>query len=155
MTALLLLFLIGILLLAADVFVTSIVLAVLGSIAMVAGCVQAFREFGAVGAVVSGLAASLLLGITIYIELVVLPKTRFGRGLVVHSTAGSKSQPPLANAEDVVGKTAEALTVLAPSGYVIVSGRRYEAFCRSGHIAKGDQLRVVGVDNFRLIVSKT
>jgi membrane-bound serine protease (ClpP class) len=53
----------------------------------------------------------------------------------------------------VVGRPAEALTTLAPSGYVAVDGRRYEAFCQSGHAAKGATLRVVGVDNFRLIVS--
>jgi membrane-bound ClpP family serine protease len=55
----------------------------------------------------------------------------------------------------VVGKPATADTTLAPSGYVLVDGRRYEAFCRSGHVAKGEVLRVIGADNFRLIVSKT
>jgi membrane-bound serine protease (ClpP class) len=53
-----------------------------------------------------------------------------------------------------VGKTAEAVTTLAPSGYVVVDGRRYEAFSQSGHAAKGAILRVVGLDNFRLIVTK-
>jgi membrane-bound ClpP family serine protease len=95
-----------------------------------------------------------LLGLTLYLELVVLPRTRFGRGLVVQSTTGSTSQPAFPPAEAVVGKTAEALTTLAPSGYILVDGRRYEAFCQSGHAAKGSPLRVVGSDNFRLIVSK-
>jgi membrane-bound ClpP family serine protease len=37
---------------------------------------------------------------------------------------------------------------------VLVEGRRYEAFSRSGHVTKGSALQVVGLDNFRLIVSQ-
>jgi membrane-bound ClpP family serine protease len=99
-------------------------------------------------------AALVLLGGAIYIELVVLPKTRFGRGLVVESTSGSRSQPPSPR-RDVVGKAATADTTLAPSGYVLVDGRRYEAFCRPATPPGATALRVVGLDNFRLIVTKT
>ena len=77
-----------------------------------------------------------------------------GKGLVVESTSGSSSQPPLAKDAAVVGKQAIADTTLAPSGYVLVDGQRYEAFCRTGHVARGAALRVVGMDNFRLIVAK-
>ena len=153
MSTIFLLFLVGVGLLAADVFVSSFLLAVCGAVAMLAGCVVAYQRFGAFDAGLAGLAAVALLGGTIYVELVLLPKTRFGRGLVVQSTSGAASQPPLASAE-VVGKAAQAVTTLAPSGYVTVEGRRYEAFCQSGHAAKGTALRVVGLDNFRLIVSK-
>jgi len=69
------------------------------------------------------------------------------------STSGTP-QPPPAQADAVVGRDASALTTLAPSGYVLVGGQRYEAFCRSGHAPAGAALRVVGVDNFRLIVSQ-
>ena len=65
------------------------------------------------------------------------------------------SQPPVADKDSVMGKVAEAVTPLVPSGYVLVDGRRYEAFSQSGHAAKGAQMRVTGLDNFRLIVTKT
>jgi membrane-bound serine protease (ClpP class) len=93
--------------------------------------------------------------LVLYLELVVLPKTALGRKMVVQATVDATSQPPVANPESVVDKPAEALTTLAPSGYVLVEGRRYEAFCRSGHAAKGALLRVVSVDNFRVIVTQT
>lgn len=153
MSLILLLFLVGIGLLAADVFVSSFLLAACGAVAMLAGSVVAYGRFGPFAAAVAAFAGLGLLGGTIYVELVVLPKTRFGRGLVVQSTSGAASQPPLASG-DIVGQTAEALTTLAPSGYVIVAGRRYEAFCQSGHAPKGAALRVIGLDNFRLIVTK-
>jgi membrane-bound serine protease (ClpP class) len=75
--------------------------------------------------------------------------------LVVQSTQKATSQPLPAEPDAVVGKIAHAATTMAPSGYVLVDGRRYEAFCESGLAEKGSSLRVVAVDNFRLIVSQT
>jgi membrane-bound serine protease (ClpP class) len=154
MTFILLLFIIGIMLLAADIFVSSFVMAAVGGVAMVAGCVIAYRDFGILAAGLAAVSAIVLLGAAIYIELVLLPRTRVGRGLVVESTSGSSSQPPVAPDMLVVGKQATADTTLAPSGYVLVEGHRYEAFCRTGHVARGTALKVIGMDNFRLIVSK-
>jgi membrane-bound ClpP family serine protease len=155
MNLVLTLFLTGIVLLAADLFVAGLALAILGAGAMLAATALAYRDFGMVAAVVAGGAATVLLGLTVYLELVWLPKTRFGRGLVVQSTVSATSQPPPAVAAEVVGRAAEAATTLAPSGVVVVEGRRYEAFCQSGHAVKGAALQVVGVDNFRLIVTKS
>jgi membrane-bound ClpP family serine protease len=153
MTPILLLFIAGIMLLAADVFVTSFVIGGIGGAAMIAGCVLVYRAFGALPAGLAGVGVAALLGAVIYIELFLLPRTRMGKGLVVESTSGSSSQPPVAP-EAVIGKPATAVTILAPSGYVLVEGRRFEAFCRSGHADRGDALSVIGVDNFRLIVTK-
>ncbi len=155
MSTIVILYLVGVALLAADIFASSFVLAVAGAAAMTVGCDVAYRHYGASAAGLAGLAALGLLGLTVYLEIVVLPRTRLGRGLVVHSTTGSVSQPPQPPISSVLGKAAEALTTLAPSGYVEVEGRRYEAFCQSGHAAKGTKLRVVGLDNFRLIVSQS
>jgi membrane-bound ClpP family serine protease len=154
MTLILLLFIVGIMLLAADIFVSSFIMAAVGGVAMLAGCFVAYRDFGILAAGLAGVVAVALLGGAIYAELVLLPKTRLGRGLVVESTSGTSSQPPVAPSAAVVGRPATADTTLAPSGYVLVDGRRYEAFCRTGHVARGEALRVVGMDNFRLIVAK-
>ena len=155
MNAVLLLFLAGIALLAGEIVTPGIVLGILGAVAMVAGCGVAFDRLGAAAGAMAVIAAGALLGLTFYLELVWLPKTRFGRKLVVQSASDAVSQPPVAERESVVGHTAEALTTLAPSGYVSIEGRRYEAFCQSGHASKGAMLRVVDLDNFRLIVTKS
>jgi membrane-bound ClpP family serine protease len=153
MAVIALLFLIGVALLALDIFASSFILAVSGAGVMLSAAGVAYRHFGPVAAAGAALAALALLGLTIYLELWVLPRTVFGRGLIVHSTTGSAPLPQ-ASLEAVLGKDAAALTTLAPSGYVLVDGQRYEAFCQSGHASKGAALRVVGLDNFRLIVSK-
>jgi membrane-bound ClpP family serine protease len=128
MSGILILFVVGVALLALDVFASSFLLALGGAGVMAVAAGVAYRDFGPAAAGAAALAALVLLALTIYLEIVVLPRTRFGRGLVVHSTTGT-AQAPLAVAADVVGREAAALTTLAPSGYVLVDGKRYEAFC--------------------------
>lgn len=154
MNAIILLFVVGAMLLAAEIFLPGGVAGVIGGIALAVGSLLSFREFGLGGGTLASFGALGLVGLMLYLELVVLPKTSFGKRLVVQSTVSATSQPPPA-APEVVGRTAVALTTLAPSGYVEVDGRRYEAFCRSGHVPKGTELRVVGVDNFRITVSQS
>lgn len=154
MNAIILLFIIGVLLLAAEIFLPGGIAGIVGGIALAIGSLLSFGTFGFTGGMIASTAALVLLALVLYLELVVLPKTAFGKRLVVQSTVSATSQPPPAAAEAVVGHEALALTTLAPSGYVEIGGKRYEAFCRSGHVAKGATLRVVGVDNFRIIVTQ-
>lgn len=154
MNLILLFFLLGVLLLAGEVFVPGAILGIIGAICMLVGCIVSFLTFGTVGGLLATAVAVALLALTLYVELVWLPRTRLGKQMIVQSTVAATSQAPLAEAEAVVGKDAEALTPLVPTGYVQVAGRRYEAFSRSGHLPKGAVARVVGLDNFRLIVTK-
>jgi membrane-bound ClpP family serine protease len=154
MTAMLILFFVGTTLLAAEVFLPGGVAGFLGGIALAGGAGIAFSEFGVSGGAWASIAALLLLGVMLYLELVWLPRTRMGRAMVVEATVSGQSQPVPGSAE-LVGQPAVALTALVPSGVVEIAGRRYEAFCRSGHAARGAPLTVQGFDNFRLIVSES
>lgn len=154
MTLIVLLFLVGTLLLAGEVFLPGGIVGTLGGVALIAGCWLAFTDHGAGIGSLATVAALTLVALALYLELVWLPRTRVGRDLVVGATIDSQSQPMPAVAREVVGKAAVALTSLLPSGYVSVEGRRYEAYCRSGHAIRGASLQVVGVDNFRLIVTE-
>ena len=154
MTAIVLLFITGALLLTAEVFLPGAIAGIIGGVLLLVGSTLAFVEFGVGGGVIATLAAFALVGLMLYVELVWLPRTKFGRTMVVEATIDSQSQPPLAGVE-VIGQAATALTTLAPSGFVAIAGRRYEAFCRTGHAARGAALTVVGIDNFRLIVSES
>jgi len=151
MNLIIILFSVGILLLGLEVFMPGAVLGILGGAAMVLGCVVAFNKLGLAGGFASAGIAVALLALTMFLEFYLLPRTRVGRQMFVHSTSGSEQKP--AAPEELIGRPAEALTILAPSGYVAVDGRRYEAFCQTGHAPKGAQLRVTGRDSFRLLVS--
>lgn len=155
MTAIILCFALGLLLLFFEVFVPGAVLGILGGVAMLAGCGLAFSTHGFEGGALAVVIAAVLLGTTFYFELRVLPRTRWGRKMFLEAEVGGASQPPPARADEVVGQTGETLTTLAPSGFVLVAGRRYEAASQSGLLPKGTPVKVVGVDSFRLTVVKT
>lgn len=154
MNLVVLLFLLGVVLLGFEVFTPGGILGIMGGLSMAAGCGVAFYRFGAPTGMVATVSALVVLGLTLWFELSVLPKTRLGRRLMLENAVDAKSQPAVAE-NAVVGKAAEAVTTLAPSGYVLLEGRRYEAWSQSGYLPKGSAVRVIGLDNFRLIVTKT
>ncbi len=154
MITVLVLFITGVLLVAAEIVVPGAVLGVLGGLCLLGGVVMAFLQLGSVGGVVATLIALLIAAVTLYLEFVLLPKTRLARIFSMTETVSGCSQPEVAERASVIGREAIAVTMLAPSGYVELAGRRYEAFCRSGQAGVGARLRVVELDNFRLIVTQ-
>jgi membrane-bound ClpP family serine protease len=155
MNLIILLFVLGLVFMFFEVFTPGPVFGILGGLTLMGGIAVAAMKYGGSGGLIAGVVALVAVCATLYAELVWLPKTRFAQKFAVRSTSGTTIRQQNVEAEAVVGKTAEALTTLAPSGYVSVDGHRYEAFCQSGHAVRGAQLRVTGLDNFRLIVKQT
>lgn len=153
MTLVFVLLAVGVFLLAVELVVPGAIIGIVGALAMFAGVIAAFGEWGARGGLLTLGAVLVALALVVYVELVWLPKSKLARWLSMSATLEGRSQPPVADAADVVGSDALAETVLSPSGYVRVKGRRYEAFCRDGYAEAGARLRVVSLDNFRLIVT--
>jgi len=155
MSLLIVYFALGIVLLALEIVTPGPLCGIAGCICMVLGVINAFGMFGALGGAVAVTLALTALAAVIYLEFVWLPRSRLAKMFTMDTTLHATSQPLPANLDEVIGREAVAETTLAPGGYVRIEDRRYEAYCRSGHVAAGARLRVVGLDNFRLIVSKT
>lgn len=147
------LFAVGIVLLAIELVVPGMILGIAGALAMLVGVAAAFSAFGAEGGLLAGALALVVLAGVIYFELVWLPKSKLAKIFSMGATVDGVSQPPVAEGAAVIGAEAVAETTLAPSGYVRIGERRYEAFCEDGFAAAGTRLRVRSLDNFRLIVS--
>jgi len=154
MTLILVLFALGVLLLAIEVIVPGAIIGVVGGVLLLIGVVVAFDTFGAGGGVAATGAALIAVCVTLYLEFVLLPKSRLARTFSMSATVDGRSQPALAD-RSVIGRRAVAVTTLAPSGVVELDGRRYEAFARTGHVRAGATLEIVDIDAFRLIVSQT
>ena len=155
MSLLIVFFALGIILLALEIVTPGPLCGIAGCICMVMGVIKAFGMFGSLGGAVAVLLALAALATVIYLEFVWLPRSRFVKKFTMATTLHATSQPRPAQLSEVVGREAVAETTLAPGGYVRIDDRRYEAFCRSGLAPVGARLKVVGLDNFRLIVSKT
>ena len=144
---------VGIVLFFFEVIVPGAVLGTLGALSMLGGVVLAFAQYGPAAGAVTTLISMAVLGIVLYMEFRILPKTKVGKRMFLHSAVSASTQPPIAE-PSIVGKTGEAATILAPSGFVVVDGRRFEAYSQSGYVEAGSIVRVDAVDNFRVIVSK-
>lgn len=153
MTLIITLFVLGIILIALEIVVPGAILGIAGGLLLLGGVVASFFEYGVSGGTWATLLALMLGGITIYLEFVYLPKSRLIKALSVSGTVTGSSRPEVADPAAVIGREAMAVTMLAPSGYVEVEGRRYEAASQSGLVQPGTRLRVVGVETFRLIVN--
>ncbi len=154
MTTILFLFLIGIVMVLLEVFLPGGVLGLLGAAAMIAGCVLSFRDYGVGGGIVSIVAGLVLFGAGLVLEFKILPKTKVGKSMFLSAAVSGTSTNPAVGA-DLIGRECEAATVLAPSGVVLIDGRRLEAFCRDGYAELGSRLIIRGSESFRLIVSKS
>ena len=154
MTLIILLFTIGILLIVAEVLVPGAILGSIGGLLMFIGCVFAFLNFGLGGGLIALAAALIVAALAFYIEFRVLPRTKIGKRAFLTEQVTGVSAAFGKDALELVGQPAEALTLLSPSGYVRIDGRRYEAFCQSGQAPVGAVLEVIGADNFRLIVTQ-
>lgn len=155
MTLIIILFAVGILLLVAEVLVPGGVLGMIGGVLMFLGCVLAFLDYGVGGGIVAVVSAMVVGLAAFYLELRVLPRTRLGRRAFLTAEMQGVSAAFGSEARQLIGKPAHAITMLSPSGYVLIEGRRYEAFCQSGQAPSGAVLEVIGADNFRLIVALT
>lgn len=151
MNAIVILFSVGLILIAAEVVVPGGILGVLGGLALLGGVIVSFHDYGLGGGLVAFLLALGLLGVVLWLEFVLLPKTALGRRMFLKSAVtgtSSKAAP-----EDLTGRTGKAVTALAPTGYVVIDGQQNEAFSRAGFVKAGATVKVIGADNFRLIVT--
>ncbi len=155
MSLIVLLFALGILFIAVEVIIPGAILGSIGGVLMFAGCVAAFVTYGNGGGLLAVLAAFTIGALAMFIEFRILPKTKMGKRAFLTSEITAVSAAFGDEARELVGKSAEALTMLSPSGYILVDGVRYEAFCQSGQAPAGSALQVTGADNFRLIVTLT
>jgi len=148
------LFVAGVILVAIEILVPGAILGIIGGLCLLGGVIAAFVQLGGTGgAVATGVALAIGV-VTLYLEFVILPKSRLAKKFSMTETVSSRSQPEVADRAAVVGREVVAVTTLAPTGYVELEGRRYEASCQSGLVAAGARLRVVEVDTFRLIVTQ-
>lgn len=153
MTLIILLFSIGIIMIVVEVIIPGGILGAIGGLLMIGGSVLAFLEFGSTGGLLALAAAFAITALALFLEFRVLPRTRIGKRAFLTKEITAVTRAVGDEARNLIGKPAEAITMLSPSGYVRVDGRRYEAFCQSGQVPAGAALEITGADAFRLIVS--
>ena len=154
MTLIFWLFSIGILCIALEVIVPGGIIGAIGGLLMFGGCLAAFMNYGTgIGLVAEAVALAFTI-LVLFLEFRILPKTKIGKRAFLTAEITGVSAALGKEAQELIGKSAVALTLLSPSGYIQVDGQRYEAFCQSGQAPVGAAIKIIGADNFRLIVTQ-
>lgn len=146
------LFVVGFLLLAAEVFLPGMIVGTVGLICLVASVVVVFNEYGTSAGflaafVVGGLAVS---GFVIWMNI--FPRTFVGRRIMLFTR-----QPPggsVAEHQALIGEIGEALTPLRPSGTARLGGKRVDVTAVGDFLEPGASLVVVAADGMRVAVRR-
>ncbi len=122
-------------------------------LACYAGAVWTAHDiFGTAAAIATGV-ISAAAGVSAFLVwLYVIPKTSIGKKLYLNTRQDGKAPAP--DFASLVGKTATALTPLAPTGKAEIDGTPFDARCETSFADAGDKLEVVGASAFELRVRK-
>ncbi len=143
----------GLVLIAAEFFLPTLVLGFLGAAVSFTGI---YLSAAAGGDVCLGFLAAFvaLLGLEFLAFRRILPRTGMGRSMT-NATANAGAAVPTAETfAPFVGKTAVATTVLAPSGTIEVEGRLLEAFSLDGFVERGVAVTITEAGAGRVTVRR-
>jgi len=158
------LFALGALLLVLELFIPSGgLLGVMAALAGVAGVIAFFQHSVTWG--LTSLAALIVLTpVAIGMMIKIWPYTPVGRAMILGSPGTEGAEHARADAERreqeraslaaLVGKQGAALTDCRPVGEVEIEGQRHEALAQGSVVARGDLVRVIGVDGMSLRVRR-
>ncbi len=146
-----LLFLGGVLLLLAEIFVIpGFGVAGIGGIAAILASI--YFTFGDQTLYVASLAV-LIVAAGLLLAVRLLPRTRTGRALVLESAIAGEA-PPEAKLRPLEGAIGKALTPLRPAGVAQFGERKVDVVAEGEFIEKGSTVRVVRVEGVRVVVRK-
>ena len=84
----------------------------------------------------------------------VLPNTSLGSRLALRRSrlAPGDATPQAEQLADLVGREAKTVTVLRPSGTLMIDGRRIDATAETGMIEKGQPVRIIRTTGTNVVV---
>ena len=146
------LFVVGFLLLAAEVFLPGMIVGTVGLLCLIGSVLVVFNEYGAS----TGLFAAVLVGgLTVagfVIWLNIFPHTFVGRRIMLF--ARQPSGGSAAENQTLLGATGEALTPLRPSGTARIAGKRVDVTAVGDFLEQGAGIVVVAADGMRVAVRR-
>ncbi len=150
-----LLFIIGLALLVAELFVPGGIVGIIGGALMIISLLFA-------GESVVHMAYSILIAVFIAIIGMVILMKFFGKNLHVFNklilrdaTTTEEGYVSNVNRIDLLGKVGETITPLRPAGTIIIGNERIDAVSEGSYIDKNRKVEVVQVEGSRIVVRET
>jgi len=130
---------------------------VMGAVLMGIGvAIAGYREGIRVAVIYAGVTVGLALpmcGVGFWL----LPKTRVGRSLILHT--GERSDAGFTTSQEelnlLVGKVGRTVTKLRPAGIALIDGRRVDVVTQGEFIERDREVEVIKVEGNRILVRET
>lgn len=161
LTIAIILFVAGVVLGIAEVFIPSAGILVMLSIAAFTGSVYCAFQAGTGWGISFVLAAPVVMLVAVVKGFKIFPKTPFGRRMILarpdqkeeaEAVDAAAHANPETEDRELIGKEGTARTDLRPSGSAEIEGRRYNVVSEGGFMDEGTRLRVVEVRGNRVVV---
>jgi len=153
-TAIVLLTAVGLVLIAIEFYLPSLVLGSIGAVLMLFATVICYSGTGSRYQTIILFCVEVALGLGVgYASIKYFPRTALGRKMILAKMQTGASAP----AEPVknwIGREGVAQTVLRPAGMALIDGMRLDVEAESGMIESGSPITIVAVDGNRLVVRK-
>jgi membrane-bound serine protease (ClpP class) len=149
-----LLFMIGLLLLAVEVFLIPGfgIAGILGFISIGGSLFLSFPDVtSALQAIVITMIGAVVL---LYLLFKFFPRTSGWNRLILKTNLGEKEYAPVKDRSELVGKEGITLTPLRPAGNIEIDGEPYDAVTEGLFLPKGETVRVVQVQGTRIVVRR-
>jgi membrane-bound serine protease (ClpP class) len=143
----------GLILIAAEFFLPTMIIGLFGAVVSFAGIYLA-AEAGWVTCLLYALGFLVVLALEFVAFRRLLPATAAGRAMINVSSNDGAAVPAAAGFAVYVGKTGKAVTVLAPSGTVEVDGALLEAYSLDGFVERAAAVVVVEAGAGRVSVRR-
>ncbi len=143
----------GLVLMAFEVYVPGFVLGSFGLMLLVIAGILCYRTYGISATVLVGILEVALTLVVVFGSLKLFPETATGKRMILSKTqTGTHSQ--IEHAPELVGREGVAHTMLRPSGMALVDGKRLDVVAESGMIERGSPIKIVAVQENRVLVRK-
>jgi len=145
---------VGLTLIAVDFYLPSFVLAGIGVVLLLAATLIGYGVTGSVNATILLFCAEAVLGFgAAYTSIKYFPRTPTGRKMILtEKQTGVTAQS--SRASDWIGREGVAQTILRPAGVALIDGQRLDVIAESGMIESGSPIKIIDVNENRLVVRK-
>lgn len=144
----------GFVLIGLETIVPGGVLGILGFCCIIFSAYVAHQAFGGWFAPsITFLIGSLGAILMVFLQFKWLANSKLGNCLFLSSADDGVSNSGI-SPDEVLGKQGESLTDHHPEGMVSLNGKSYDAVCEDGYLPKGCQVKVTGLDDFRIRVRR-
>lgn len=147
-------FIMGITLLALEIFIPSFgVIGIIGLILTGYSVMDSFSDSMMGILILIGTALAIILTVTIYVRLG-FDRDLFDRFILTNTNSSTRGYNSKLSHDDLIGKVGISKTTLRPTGRIEIDGNTYDAKSQSDFIAKDKEIVVVAVKDGHIIVKE-